>query len=117
MLRNMMIGLALVGLAGCGGIGNAQNNLRSAVDTKKPTLDDCYATALEGDAKAAGSMTVKLTVGKKSGTIDKVDVVDPGFADHSLQGCVEGALTGVALDPKPKANLEVEYTLDFRPKS
>lgn len=114
-IRTILCSAALLGLSACGGIGNAQKNLRSAVDTKKPTLDDCYAQALTRDAKFAGSMTVKLTVGEKSGAVDKVDIVDPGFADNDLQSCVQGALAGVSIDPKPAANLEVEYTLNFAP--
>ena len=116
-IRNLFLGIAILGLAACGGIGGAQKHLRSAVDNTKPTLDDCYAKALERDDKAAGSMTVNLTVGEKSGEVDKVDVIDPGFADDGLQSCVESALVGVSISPKPKANLKVEYTLDFSPAS
>ena len=120
-MRNSLLAMAILvsagGLAACGGIGNAQKNLRSAVDNKKPTLDECYAKALERNDKFAGSMTVKLTVGEKTGTVDQVNIVDPGFADNDLQGCVKGALAGVSIDPKPKANLEVEYTLNFTPEA
>jgi len=116
-IRNLLLGIAILGLAGCGGIGNAQKNLRSAVDNTKPTLDDCYAKALERDKTASGSMTLNLIVGEKSGAVDKVEVLDPGFADGDLQSCVEGALVGVSISPKPKANLKVEYKLDFSPNT
>jgi hypothetical protein len=110
-----LFGLGLLGLTACGGIGSAKSNLRSAVDAKKPTLDDCYAQALVRDQSASGAMTLKLTVKDGTGMVDKVEVVDPGFADGELQSCVEGALTGLTIASKPKANVEIEYTLQFSP--
>ncbi len=114
--RNLCLGIAMLGLAACGGIGNAQKNVRSAVDNKTPTLDDCYGQALERDKTATGSMTLNLIVGEKSGAVDQVEMLDPGFADGELQSCVQTALVGLSISPKPKANLKVEYRLDFSPK-
>jgi hypothetical protein len=107
---------ALCMLGGCG-IGNAQTRLRTAVDAQQPTLDDCYADALQRDRTLSGVMQLVLHVDEGSGRITKVDITDPGLQDVQLQECVKTVLTGVALDPPPKANLEVEYTLQFSASS
>jgi hypothetical protein len=49
--------------------------------------------------------------------VNKVEVVDAGFADGELQSCVEGALDGLTIASKPKANVEIEYVLRFSPRT
>ena len=115
-MTKTILAVALASLFACGGPGNAKSNLRSAVDAKKPTLDDCYAKALERDKSAAGSMTLKLTVKDGKDTVSKVDVVDAGFADGELKSCVEGALVGLTIAKKPGANVIIEYQLAFSPQ-
>jgi outer membrane biosynthesis protein TonB len=100
--------------AGCG-IGKAQTHLRTAVDSRKPTLDSCYGAALERDDGAAGEMALSIHVSEKSGAVDRVEVVRSALGDPDLERCVESALVGTRIDPKPKANLQVEYTLRFVP--
>jgi hypothetical protein len=116
-IKHLLVGAALLGLGACGGIGSAKSNLRSAVDAKKPSLDECYGQALGRDKAAAGSMTLKLTVKDGTGMVNKVEVVDAGFADGELQSCVEGALDGLTIASKPKANVEIEYVLRFSPRT
>ena len=103
--------------AGCGGIGKAQTNLRTAVDAEKPSLDRCYEQALVRDETLSGSMTVVMRVTEKGGTVESVDITSSTVDDPALNKCVESTLVGVQIDPKPKANLEVEYTLQFSPKA
>ena len=115
---SIMISLAgALALSACGGIGSAQKNLRSAVDAKQPTLDGCYGTALERSNEASGEMQLNLHVAEKSGRIERVEVLDAGFADGELQSCVENALVGIVISPKPAAGLKVEYQLVFNPTS
>lgn len=104
---------AVAAAAGCG-IGDAQTRLRTAVDAKQPTLDDCYADALQRDRTLGGSMALTLHVSEDSGEVTRVEITSPGVDDPQLQECVKTVLTGVDLDPPPKSNLEVEYTLRFQ---
>lgn len=108
---------ALPLLAGGCGIGKAQTHLRTAVDSRKPTLDSCYGTALERDEHAAGQMALSIHVSEKTGAVDKVEIVSSALGDPDLERCVESALVGTRIDPKPKANLKVEYTLRFVPST
>jgi hypothetical protein len=107
---------AAVLATGCG-IGDAQSRLRSAVDAQKPAFDQCYATALERDEKEAGSLEMWVHVDKQTGQLHQVEVSDTSLQDEQLKSCVESALTTVQMDPPPKANLKVEYILQFRPTS
>lgn len=114
---NLKIILIGVALAGCGGIGDSQKRLRTAVDARQPTLDECYGATLARDATAQGTMEVSLHVTESGGTVDQVKITRSEVADPTLQECVKSALVGVQLAPAPKANLEVAYTLTFAPAS
>jgi hypothetical protein len=103
-------------VGGCG-IGDAQSQLRTAVDAQQPTLDQCYASALERSSDESGQMQVWLHVDKSSGTLKEVEVVDATVQDTQLKSCVEQALVGIQMDPPPKANLQVEYFIRFNPTS
>ena len=113
-LRIATLTLLPLGGGACG-IGNAQARLRSAVDARKSTLDECYAQALERDRNAAGEMVLWIHVAEATGQVLQVDIGEGGMEEVTLQQCVQTALQGVKLQPKPKANLKVEYTLRFAP--
>lgn len=115
--RQFAMAALLAAAAGCGGIGNAQKQLRSAVDAKKPTLDQCYGAALQRNKETVGDMDLVIHVAEKTGQVEKVDVVRDGVGDGELSQCVQSALVGIGVDPKPKANLEISYTLQFTPSS
>ena len=103
-------------LGGCKGVGDSQKHLRTAVEARQPTLDQCYATTLAKDATAAGKMELTLTVAEQGGRVEAVKVARSELADTELQGCVRDALVGVQISPAPKANLEVAYVLEFGPR-
>lgn len=103
--------------AGCGGVGKSQAQLRTAVDAQKPTLNDCYKAALTRDKTTAGSMEVTLHLAEKSGKVEQVDFDSPAVGDSQLQECVRTAIVGVQVEPKPKANLVVAYTVQFTPET
>lgn len=116
ILRALLI-LAALASTGCG-IGDAQKKLRTAVDAERPSLDDCFAQALERDREmSGGDMQVLLHVSRKTGRVDQAEVAHSEVEDAALQQCVESALTNVALEEPPKANLKVEYTLRFVPNA
>lgn len=116
--RHATMGLVLVGLVGSAlgcGIGDAQQRLRTAVDAKEKSLDECYAQALERNEGAQGDMSIWVHVSSDTGRVDSVEVSQSEITDGALQKCVETTLVGLALVPPPKANLKVEYTLRFVP--
>jgi hypothetical protein len=104
-------------LAGCGDVGDSQGRLRTALEAQKPTLDQCYARALERDEGEAGQMQVWVHVNSQTGKLEEVEVVDATVQDGQLKSCVEQALVGVQLDPAPAVDLQVEYFLRFNPTS
>lgn len=119
-LRNWIIGTAAAAMlagVGCGGIGKAQTQLRSAIDAKKPTLDGCYERALERNETAAGTMTVWVHVAEKGGSVTKAELESSTVDDDELRQCVESTLVGTQISPPPKANLKVEYRLEFSPST
>lgn len=108
---------AVVTFAACGGVGKSQQHLRSAVEGKKPTLDDCYASALKRDNTINGSVTMWLHVKKDKGTVTKMEVIQSGVNDVELMRCVEGAIVGTKVEPKPSVNMKVQYELQLTPKA
>ena len=100
--------------AGCG-IGDAQTQLRTAVDEKREELNACYADALGRDATAAGSMHAWIHVEDGGGQVDAVEFDESDIEDEALQACMTGKLTTISLSQPPAANLKVEYTFEFAP--
>ena len=118
--RGVMAGLGIslvAALVGCGGIGDAQKHVRTAVDAKQPSLNECYATTLAHDASAHGQMQLMLHVAESGGRIDGVEIKQSDLSDQDLQACIKSALVGVEIAPAPKANLEIEYTMTFTPSA
>jgi len=106
--------LALFALtaAGCG-VGTVQTDLREAVDAQQGTLDDCYRQALERDASIAGSLQVRLSIDKGASSVREVEVLDAGV-EEALVACVRGVITSLSFAPPSKANVTVDYTLQFQ---
>jgi len=104
-----------VGAAGCG-IGDAQTNLRSAVDAKRQELNQCYAAALTRDRDASGTMQAYLYVDSEEGRLTEVEFVGGDVSDPAFQSCMSGSLTQVQLSEPPVANLKVEYTFQLTPE-
>ena len=55
--------LSLSGLAvGCGGVGTAQADLRSAIDARQSTMDECYREALTRDESLTGDLRERVPI-------------------------------------------------------
>ena len=117
MTRSIYVVVVLAGLGALGcGIGDAQTQLRSAIDAKQGELDQCYAEALGRDRSATGEMHLWVHVEDAAGRVDDVEVDQSDVNDEALQTCVSGVLTGIQLDKAPAANLRVEYTVRLQPR-
>ena len=116
--RFLVVAVALAALgamvSGCG-IGDAQARLRTAIDAKKPTLDECYRVSLVAHKHVAGEMQLAIHVVEATGLADAIEVKSSTVKDAALHKCVETALVGTKLEPTPNANLKVDYTLRFAP--
>jgi hypothetical protein len=110
----LLAGIAAT-IGGCG-IGNAQQQLRSAVDAKSQELDQCYADALTRDRDAAGFLNAYLHVDTEEGRIREVEFTSGDVNDPALQSCMSTTLTQVRLAEPPAANLKVEYTFQLTPQ-
>ena len=99
---------------GCG-CGDAPARLRTAVDNKKPTLNECYRAALTRNRNAAGEMKITVHFNEAISQVNKVEVQSSAIKDPALDRCVEDSLLGVKVVPTPSANLKVDYTLRFTP--
>lgn len=111
-------GALAVALAGaCAGVGDSQQHLRSAVEAERPTLDDCYGSALQRDDTVAGEMALLVRVDDEEGRVHDVEVQEAGVHDAELEECVTSALVGTTLEETPDVDLEVHYTFQFEPAS
>ncbi len=115
-MNNRTIRLALPALfclllGGCG-VGTVQADLRDAVDAQQASLDECYRVTLTEDAAVAGDMRVRLTVDRSGSGVSDVEILGE-MPDEALAGCVRTLLSGLQVSPPSKANVTVDYTLQF----
>ncbi len=109
--------LCSIGLVACGGVGDAQLRLRTAVNAKQDKLDACYTRSLTRDADGKGAMQLLLHVNQSDGVVDPVTVTSSEITDPKLAKCVRAALSAVQLSPAPGQDLDVAYTLEFGPEN
>ena len=102
-------------ISGCG-IGDAQTQLRSAIDAKNQELDQCYAAALTRDRDAAGALSAYVHVETAEGRVNEVEFTGGDVQDAALESCITDSLTQVRLSEPPAANLKVEYTFQLSPE-
>lgn len=88
--------LCSIGLVACGGVGDAQLRLRTAVNAKQDKLDACYTRSLTRDADGKGAMQLLLHVNQSDGVVDPVTVTSSEITDPKLAKCVRAALGGPA---------------------
>ena len=101
------------GLAGCGGVGTAQADLRSAIDARQATLNECYREALTRDETLTGDLSLRVSMARSATTIDGLEVTHSNVDDAQLVACVVQALAGLSIDEAPKSALTVDYTVRF----
>lgn len=109
--------LSLGGFAvGCGGVGTAQADLRSAIDARQTTLNECYREALVRDESITGDLQLRVAMAKSATTISGIEVTGSNVDDPILVECVTAALEGLSIDEAPKSALTVDYTVRFTPR-
>jgi hypothetical protein len=105
--------LCLIGCAGS--VGEAPKLLRSAIDDKQDTLDQCYAKNLKGDDSGKGDMELVLHVAAEDGRVQSVKIASSEIDDGKLKKCVTKALETVTIDPAPSSDFDIDYELQFGP--
>jgi hypothetical protein len=84
------------------------------LDGKSGAIKTCYDGILKNDQKAAGKVTVKFSIEKKSGKL--VDAqVDPASttAPAALGQCVLASLNGIVLDPGDRNRGDASWSWSF----
>jgi hypothetical protein len=83
---------------------------RELVETKNPSIKECYDVALATNDKVSGSVVINFTVEKKTGKIMN-PVVDPkSTAPAELSECVVSAIDGLILDPPDAREGQATFT-------
>jgi hypothetical protein len=113
--------LLLLGAGGCAftarGADMYRDDTASLLDTRGDEIEQCYDEHLKSDAKAAGTVTVRFVVAKKTGELRDVAVLaDKTTAPEPLQKCVLGALDGIKLaPPDDRTDGDATFTWEFVP--
>jgi hypothetical protein len=113
----MAIALVAIGTAtGCSSgrtAGVYSDETRALLQTKTPTLTECYNARLKQAPQAHGLVTVHFTVQKETGAITNVTIDEKSTAGPNLRECVMGALQGLVLTPPDENDGEATFTWDF----
>jgi hypothetical protein len=111
------LGLGLLGVAACGcATHDSQRLLRTAVDARQASLDECYATALDHDRTTAGTMKLWVHVRENAHHVDAVEIEkNAKLANKRLNRCVRAALLNIDIGEPADSEVKVQYTLAFQP--
>ncbi len=93
----------------------AREAIKSAIQSAKPLVGDCYTQALAHSPELAGTLKVSFTVtadAEGTGRIRDAEVLDDGLRQPFLEMCVLEAL-GSAEYPIPAGGGEFEVTYPF----
>jgi hypothetical protein len=86
---------------------------RELVETKNPSIKECYDVALQTNEKVTGGVVINFTVEKKTGKIMN-PVIDPkSDAPADLSQCVVSAIDGLILDPPDAREGQATFTWYF----
>jgi hypothetical protein len=118
-MQKTVMAVALVAMTtaiGCASgrvAGQYSDETRALLQTKSPTVTDCYNKQLKVNPKAAGLVTVRFTVQKETGTFTNMTIDDSSTAGPVLRECVMTALQGLVLAPADENDGEATFTWDF----
>lgn len=104
---------ATCALSSCGIVGNAQQELRTAVDLRREPLAACYRDLLAREPEAMGGMRLNLDVRHEQSRVTGVEVVWTELRDRRFVSCVTTTLRRILLPEAPTSNLSVRYTFTF----
>ncbi len=103
--------LAAIGaLSGCGIVGNAQQELRTAVEARREPLATCYRELLAREPLATGGMRLNLDVRHEQARVTGIEVVWTELRDRRFTSCVTSTLRRILLPEAPTSNLSVRST-------
>jgi hypothetical protein len=116
-VTRLALGLAICGCAAGCAAADSQRRLRTAVDARQASLDDCYAKALAHDRTADGAMKVWLHIAENADRVDAVEIESSKIANKRLHKCVRAALLNLDIGEAADGDLRVQYTLAFEPEA
>lgn len=121
-MRGAMRGAILaLALAACGG-GMKRSQTQYRADTQQllasraSQLETCYAKVLGSDATAAGLVTVRFAVERRTGKLANA-TVDPARSTAPLPVtlCVLESLAGLSLQPPDRNDGSATFAYELRP--
>ncbi len=121
MMKSLAIACVLFASAsGCTGTARGLEAYRTdtaaLLATGNGPLQSCYDEALKADATAAGTVTVKFVVQKKTGSIADATVdATKSTAPKPVGDCVLKTMTGLKLDPPDRNEGRATFVYDFKP--
>jgi hypothetical protein len=88
--------------------------VRSVLDTKSPSLENCYNSTKEQNPQSQGAVVVRFEVEPKTGNIVRPEIVkEQTSADETLQRCVLESLAGLKIDPPDQRLGQATFRWDF----
>ncbi len=115
MLSLTFFSLALCGCAGAGFGKAVRADIQKQMGTAEPMIQSCYASALQRDRKATGTMVVRVKTDPETGEFRRASVTSSEINDPQLDQCVLGTITKLKLDEPTKTSVEADYPIEFTP--
>lgn len=114
-------GLALIAsIAACAGTARApdiyRRDTQKLLEARTGQIKTCYEAALKDNASAAGTITLRFVVEKKTGKFASV-TVDPAksSAPEPVTLCLLDAINGLKMDPPDPNEGQATFTYEFKP--
>ncbi len=109
-------------LAACAGTKRTPETYRAdtqkVLETRNAQIKSCYDGLLANDPAAAGTVTVKFVVEKKTGAFTKA-TLDPNAttAKEPLTLCVIEAMSGLKLEPPDANEGQATFSYELKPSA
>jgi hypothetical protein len=117
-LHSIVTAAALVLASACAGAGfgtAVRQDVATQMDSAKPMIEACYASALQRDRKLRGRMVIRIKTDPETGRFHRARVASSEIADQALQQCVIETVAGLSLKEPTKTSVEADYPIDFAP--
>lgn len=115
--RASAVALALAAsLAGCANSGfgeGVRKDVGARMTAAGAPISACYEAALARNRKLKGTMQLAFVAEKGTGKFTQVRVERTDLADPELERCVVEQVGRLALETPQKANVSIQYPLEF----
>lgn len=93
-----------------------RNETQKVLETRSAQLKSCYDGALKADGAAAGTVTVRFVVEKRTGAFGQAAIVPAkSSAPEAVVRCLLGVIDGLKLAPPDANEGQATFIYEFRP--